>query len=109
MRRQWTSDHGTNGIRDKFRVYKPCDARELFAADIVPHDARLGADGEFVFVLRPETDEEAAMALCYYAGLVCERAPVLSDSILQRVSAIAADNGQLTLADLLAAVAKGTT
>lgn len=72
--RRWTGEHGKDGLRDKFAVYK---------------GARLiGQDGEFVFVLRPETDREAWMALDSYAGHVRQRAPQLATDIRARLADI---------------------
>lgn len=59
----------------------------------VPNGALLGADGEFFFVLRPETDEEATMALAYYARIVRYRAPQLSNELLVALHDIAVVNG----------------
>lgn len=81
--RKWTDEHGEDGLRDKFAVYKSADVTSSGRAnyDAYHQAARVGADGEFVFVLRPETDWAAFYALTPYAAEVRERAPQLAYDI----------------------------
>lgn len=94
----WTTDHGEPGLRRKFDVYKP---RDGFTVDLhgCPDSAtayhkqdRLGADGEFVFVLRPETDAAACAALRTYAAAVSGRDTKLSAEIRAELARIYAAN-----------------
>lgn len=94
MKRRWTNDHGPDGLRDKFSVYK---SRERLlgprqAVDMYSATARIGADGEFVLVLRPETDIAAWLALREYAHLVQFRAPQLTQDIRRELARIDDEN-----------------
>ncbi len=96
MPRYWTNEHGEDGLRDKFSVYKTKDGERLYRGAYTafsPGD-RIGADGEFVFVLRPETDLEAWTALWDYAAAVEFRAPQLTRDIQGRLSEIAVHNAK---------------
>lgn len=82
--RHWTDEHGEDGLRRKFDVYKHRDRwanDEITYRNMYYEDDRIGADGEFVFVLRPETDREAWLALRKYAIGVRHRAPQLGIDI----------------------------
>lgn len=86
MPRLWTDDHGEPGLRRKFDVHKPRDGFRPLPTSLptttgYPDSARLGADGEFVFVLRPETDAAACAALRTYAAAVSGRDTKLSQEI----------------------------
>ncbi len=91
--RRHTDDHGEPGLRRKFDVYKPGDgeATDYGEVSYLP-DARLGADGEFVFVLRPETDAAACAALRTYAAAVSGRDTLLAGQLRAELRRIAADN-----------------
>lgn len=80
-RKSWTDDHGGDGLRPKFRVYKPRDGVRLAQATAVPNESHIGEDGEFIFVLRPESDLAAWLALRVYAREVRLRSPQLADDI----------------------------
>jgi hypothetical protein len=71
MSRTLSNKHGPDHIYHKFEVKK------------VSTGEILGKDGEFIFVLRPETDEAAIAALHTYA-MVCKQKGylVLSNEIL---------------------------
>ncbi len=91
--RQWTDNHGEDGLRAKFAVYKPKDRLMALlnpAADIHSYLGahEIGADGEFVFVMRPETDEAAYYALLQYADACEYRAPKLAADIRSRLRSI---------------------
>lgn len=96
--RQWTDKHGEDGLRAKFVVFKPRDGyHSTFYGGIerghepgvtFPAAAEIGADGEFVFVLRPETDEAAYHSLLEYARAVQDRAPRLAADIRSRLRQI---------------------
>lgn len=84
--RRWTEEHGADGLRRKFDVYKSADEicddpspRNSMAK--YPVTARIGADGEFIMVLRPETDQAAFGALAHYANAVRDRSPKLAEDI----------------------------
>jgi hypothetical protein len=87
--RRWTKDHGADGLRLKFHVYKARDRSSSYP-DVHPTESRIGWDGEFVFVLRPETDEAAWDTLFDYANYVRHRAPQLYDDIMAQLSRIGA-------------------
>lgn len=78
----------------EFTVFKTKDTQpseELPGPDgwlCGPDDERLGTDGEFIFVLRPEYDWEAFIALRAYAQLVRQRSPHLADQLDERLNAI---------------------
>lgn len=95
--RYWTNEHGNDGLRRKFDVYKPRTdvAPPGTGYSMYPQNERLGADGEFVFVLRPEVDREAWYALHQYAHFVAERAPQLAADIREQLHRIlvAQDHG----------------
>lgn len=100
--RRWTNNHGVNGLRDKFRVYKGRDCALDFSRDpqgthcYMP-EHRLGADGELLFVLRPETDKLAWDALCVYFSAVRTRDPQLADQIRAELDRIYAVNHEYEL------------
>lgn len=82
--RRWTEEHGEDGLRDKFSVYKTKDitpSGKYPDLGTVVFEDRIGADGEFIFVLRPETDCAAWGALADYAKRVRSRAPKLASDI----------------------------
>ena len=82
-RDQWTDEHGADGLRAKFVVYKRSDrvTNGPCLADVFHAEERIGEDGEFIFVLRPESDHEAWVALGVYAHQVEGRAPQLAHDI----------------------------
>lgn len=91
----WTDDHGEDGLRRKFDVYKPRDGRCYTRGSgrtSYPDDKRIGADGEFIFVLRPETDEAAFFAMSEYAHEVEHRAPQLAKDIWVELRRIRGEN-----------------
>lgn len=93
MPRLWTDDHGEPGLRRKFDVYKTSDGFPPLPISLpntrgYPYSARLGADGEFVFVLRPETDAAAWLALREYAHEVLRRDPALAADIRAELARI---------------------
>lgn len=105
--RKWTDEHGEDGLRRKFDVYKPKDEvsdfvyasyrggnAEIDDAAIYYKQDRLGADGEFIFVLRPETDETAWWALMLYANQsdVQSRSPQLAEDIRRELRRIRDEN-----------------
>jgi hypothetical protein len=97
----WTDDHGEDGLRRKFDVYKPRDGRVSMThplCRIYAADHRIGADGEFIFVLRPETDEEAWWALQHYANWlgIAERDPQLAADIRRELRRIWVANDERT-------------
>ncbi len=92
-RRRWSDDHGKLGLRDKFSVYKTKDRARLpnETRDSYRPSARIGGPGpddEFVFVLRPETDRAAWVALDEYASRVYSRDPKLAYDIRERLADI---------------------
>jgi hypothetical protein len=74
---RWNEDHGPDGLYDKFEV-RPRRHPER----------TLGADGEFVFVLRPERDRAAWVALREYAHEVEYRSPNLARQLREHVDRI---------------------
>lgn len=82
-RTRWTNDRGADGLRDKFHVYSAADAMPWHQGEFTGYstDRRLGATGEFVFVLRPESDEAAYWALREYAIGMKHRSPRLAKDI----------------------------
>ncbi len=93
--RRHTDDHGEPGLRRKFAVYKPRDGftGTLNVGSTEYKDAaRLGADGEFVFVLRPETDTAACAALRTYAAAVSGRDTLLAGQLRAELRRIADAN-----------------
>lgn len=96
----WTDDHGDYGMRRKFDVYKPRDAHHDtdLSGNIVTYlpEDRIGADGEFIFVLRPETDRAAWAALIDYADNVERRAPQLAADIHCELRRIRVANDEST-------------
>lgn len=90
MTRKWTEDHGEDGLRHKFDVYKPRHGERLDNGDMAyPASERLGADGEFFLVLCPECDHAAWLALQHYAEAVRYRAPRLAADIETQLARIA--------------------
>ncbi len=93
FRKQWSDDHGADGLRDKFAVYKASD-REPYpsshADEYHPGDrvGGPGPDDEFVMVLRPSSDAAAWSALLHYARAVKGRSPQLAADIRERLHAI---------------------
>jgi hypothetical protein len=100
-RKRWTVEHGEDGLRPKFAVYKRADrfdpdgvraVRRIDGpVDAFTRRARIGEGGEFVFVLRPHSDEAAWTALLRYAELVRARAPRLAADIEERLRDIYVD------------------
>lgn len=87
-------EHGPDELYEKFHVYK---AKECLTGTLdkpwVVYDSRTrkGADGEFVFVLRPETNDKAAqLALAEYARCCEGSYPELSASIVRELTRIRA-------------------
>ncbi len=82
-RDKWTDEHGEDGLREKFAVYK-CDDRLSEPSDTIDmyvKEDRIGVTGEFTFVLRPESDHAAWVAMNCYADCVEHRAPKLAEDI----------------------------
>lgn len=73
----WTDEHGPDRLYHKFNVYKPSGER---------------IEGEFVFVLRPETDEAAVVALTAYVVAVRGRSPRLADQLNEQIDRIVREN-----------------
>ena len=96
--RLWTDEHGADGLRDKFHTYKPKDVVVVKGSTCPAYKpgSRLGADGEFVFVLRPEYDLAAWLALREYAHEVEHRAPQLAADIREMLRIIRIRNDQAT-------------
>lgn len=93
MPRLWTDDHGEPGLRRKFDVYKLRNGFRPLPTSMPTttgylDSTRLGADGEFVFVLRPETDAVAVYALDAYADGVHPRGPQLALDIKRELARI---------------------
>ncbi len=89
-RTQWSEDHGADGLRGKFSVYKTANGCQAPDSNVVSYDARerIGADDEFIFVLRPESDEAAWQALNLYAQVAQRRAPKLAYDIRTQLTRI---------------------
>lgn len=100
MTRRWTNDHGADGVRRKFDVYKPAHALMGYGPDMAAYlqSDRIGADGEFVVVLRPETDLAAWLALREYAHEVGACAPQFARDIIAKLDEIEAHNRKGTSA-----------
>lgn len=91
--RRHTDDHGAPGLRHKFSVYKTSDRDYIEGEEhVYVPEALVGADGEFVFVLRPETDAAACAALRAYAVAVSGRDTLLARQLRDELRRIAADN-----------------
>ncbi len=93
--RRHTDDHGAPGLRRKFDCFKPSAGRVSMThpgCHVYADSDRLGADGEFVFVLRPETDKAACAALRTYAAAVSGRDTKLAGQLRAELARIAADN-----------------
>lgn len=96
-RTQWSDEHGDDGLRDKFSVYKTADAtHDIYVdtsttLDVFDSDGRVGTSAprspsdEFVFVLRPESDEAAWLALQEYAARVTKRSPLLAHQLREQL------------------------
>lgn len=94
----WTDEHGEDGLRHKFDVYKPrdrCSNDRLIPSNAYNQEDRIGADGEFVFVLRPETDKEAWFVLDEYASRVRPRSPQLAEDIQRELRRIGHKNREV--------------
>lgn len=74
----WTDAHGPDRLYDKFEVIRVKTGERIV--------------DEFVFVLRPESDRSACVALLAYAEAVRHRSPHLAEQISERVKAIGRDN-----------------
>lgn len=86
---RWTDNHGPDELYDKFAVYKAGkEWSDVPGLDLFHTTDRLGQDGEFIFVLRPETDREAFMALKEYVHLVRRRNPQLAFDINNQLGRI---------------------
>lgn len=93
-------EHGPDELYEKFHVYKakhelnqliPLDEMSPSQRDkmVYRESDRLGHDGEFIFVLRPETYDMAAQAALLEYDRCCEHAyPQLSAQITRRVREI---------------------
>lgn len=84
-------EHGPDELYDKFHVYKSKDHNNPHDPHFSCYDteARLGHDGEFIFVLRPETYDMAAQAALLEYARTCEYAyPQLSAQITRKVGEI---------------------
>lgn len=85
--------HGPDKLYEKFHVYKANHVTKdpTYLINQYPEVNRLGADGEFVFVLRPETNDKAAQEaiLCY--ARACENSyPGLAAAITAEITRIRA-------------------
>lgn len=89
-------EHGPDELYEKFHVYKTKSREFLGEADGLAKDlwgydpaTRLGADGEFIFVLRPESNDKAAqMALAEYARCCEGSYPGLAAGIVMELTRI---------------------
>lgn len=94
-------EHGPDELYEKFHVYKPRDGRTICPVAIedrrggaptypsYPDVDRLGADGEFVFVLRPESNDKAAQAALAEYARCCEGSyPGLAAGIVRELTRI---------------------
>ncbi len=93
--RRHTDDHGEPGLRRKFDCFKPRAGRVSMThpgCHVYADSDRIGADGEFVFVLRPETDAAACAALRTYAAAVSGRDTLLAGQLRAELRRIAAAN-----------------
>lgn len=84
-------EHGPDELYDKFHVYKAKHVTKdpTYLVNQYPKVSRLGADGEFIFVLRPETNDKAAQnALAEYARSCEGSYPELSASIVRELTRI---------------------
>jgi len=79
----WTDKHGEDGLRMKFHVMKYIKGTGQSEVEALPK-------GEFVFVLRPETDRNAWKSLSYYAALAEETHPKLAQGLHDKLKAILA-------------------
>lgn len=71
------NQHGPDGLYDKFRVFRARTGEELTNR------------GEFIFVLRPESNDRAAQAALIEYARVCESSyPQLSQDILKEIRRI---------------------
>jgi hypothetical protein len=80
----WNDEHGPDRLYDKFTVVPTkhvWHGDPLTEEKVFDSQSRLGEDGEFVFVLRPERDLAAWIALMAYARSVEHRAPNLAEQI----------------------------
>jgi hypothetical protein len=90
------NEHGPDELYEKFHVYKAKHAEEVRddSGNLMERlgyawGSRLGADGEFVFVLRPETNDKAAQAALAEYARCCEGSyPGLSASIVRELTRI---------------------
>lgn len=90
---RWTKEHGADGLRDKFSVYKTKDRqRSVILGDHVYRAQDRLPDDEFVFTMRPETDAEAWRALHLYADVVEHRQPKLAEDIRTELDRIETNN-----------------
>lgn len=70
-------EHGPDELYDKFKVYRAKTGKELTGR------------GEFIFVLRPETNDDAAVAALHEYARVCKDTyPSLSTAIERRLADI---------------------
>jgi predicted Zn-ribbon and HTH transcriptional regulator len=89
-----SGEHGPDELYEKFHVYKAadevCDDPNPYNSMAkYPFARRIGADGEFLFVLRPETNDKAAqMALAEYARCCEGSYPGLAASIVRELTRI---------------------
>lgn len=90
-RQEWSENHGAAGLRSKFAVY----ALRERGHGLQPAKDMLDP-GEFVFVLRPECDRDAWLALHGYADTVAERAPQLAEDIRAKLRTIELHQERLT-------------
>ncbi len=89
FRDQWTDEHGVDGLHGKFAVYKRAlRADRGYGVDAFTSADRIGEDGEFVFVLRPHSDQAAYEALLQYAYRVASRAPQLAEDIRAQLAQV---------------------
>lgn len=88
-------EHGPDVLYDKFLVAKMKnvygDGDELI---VLEQDRINPPGGEFVFVLRPETDDQAAIAALWTYAVVCEATyPGLALDIREQLTRIVGDEG----------------
>jgi hypothetical protein len=85
-------EHGPDELYNKFTVVKTKDVTQWGQLkEFAPEDELTGKD-EFIFVLRPETNDKAAIAaLDYYAHMIKDAYPQLAEHIKKELERIQRD------------------